>query len=237
MAEILCQEGTDDQITFALNRSMRECGGYPVRLPHILQRMAGTSDGRPGVEEAWASCPKDEETSCVWTQEMCEAFGAARPLLRDGDSVGARMTFKEVYSRLVENARREGVSVRWEPSLGWDKGDRVRALAEAVEKKRFRADAALNLLAPQEQTQLLMALTVGTEKQLPGETEPITGMLPGFLGLLQQLRMEGAVPAGCDPGPPKPGRQPMTTDELEERRAQLRNQAELLMKKALTGAK
>jgi hypothetical protein len=141
------------------------------------------------------------------------------------------MTFKEVYPRIVDIARRQSVPVRWKVSLGWDMTDRVRALAEAVEKKRISAGTALNLLTPEARDQLLMALPAGTAKQLPGKAEPITRMLPGFPGLLQRMRMEDVVPAGCDPGLPKPEGHVMTADELKERRSRLRHEAQVLRKR------
>ena len=122
-----------------------------------------------------------------------------------------------------------------EPSLGWDKADQVRALAEAVEKKQISADAVLNLLAPEERDQLLMALPAATARQLPGKTEPMTRILPGFPGVLQRMRMEDVVPAGCDPGSPKPEGRAMTAEELKDRRTQLRHQAELLRKQQTGG--
>ncbi|MBZ5721173.1 MAG: hypothetical protein LAO03_12410 [Acidobacteriia bacterium] len=232
MAADLASLYTDAQIIAALARVRLECRFIaPV---DIIERIpgAGADDGRPGVEEAWALCPKDESSSCVWTEEMMEAFGVARPMLQAGDHVAARMTFKEAYSRALESARREGIPVRWEPSLGWDKSDRVRALTEAVEKKRIRSDAALNLLAPEQADQLLMALPAESGKRmLVGEVRPVTQILTGFAGILQQMRMEGVVPADCDPGPPKPARRAMTPEELEERRAVLRQQAATVLVK------
>lgn len=238
MTADLASRYTDEQIIVALERVRRECRF--IALVDIIERIpgAGADDGRPGVEEAWALCPKDEDSSCVWTDEMAEAFGVARPMLRAGDQVAARMAFKEVYPRLLESARLDGEPVRWKLSLGFDHADRVRALAEGVEKKRITRNVALNLLPPEQKEQLLMGLPAESGKRmLPGEVMPVTQLLPGFKGVLQRMRMEGAVPAGCDPGPPKPEPQPMTAEELEKRRAQLRHQAELLMKKPLSAAK
>ena len=35
--------------------------------------------------------PFDETTSVVWTEEMCEAWAIARPMIEDGETVAARM--------------------------------------------------------------------------------------------------------------------------------------------------
>jgi hypothetical protein len=145
MTADLASRYTDEQIVAALVRVRLECRF--ISLAEIIERIpgAGADDGRPEVEEAWAMIPKSEDGSIVWTVEMAEAFGAARQLVRDGDSIGARMTFKEVYARLVAKAHRENIPVRWVPSLGWD---RVRALSEAVQKQRITPDAALSVLGP-----------------------------------------------------------------------------------------
>jgi hypothetical protein len=231
MTADLASRYTDEQITAALERVRVECRF--IALVDIIERIPGSGDddGRPGVEEAWSLCPKDDQHSAVWTTEMAEAFGAARPLLLSGDQVAARMAFKEVYSHLLENARRDGTPVRWEMSLGYDPADRVRALSEAVEKRRITQDSALFPLSPELREQLLMALPAqAPDRTLGGEVKPVTQQLPGFAGLLQQMRMEDSVPVGCDPGPPKPERLPMTAEELSERRAHLRHQAQTLQR-------
>ncbi len=226
MTADLAARYSDEQILAALVRVRLEC--RYVSLAEIIERIpgAGADDGRPDVEEAWAMIPKTEDGSIVWTAEMAEAFGTARQLVVGGDLIGARMTFKEAYPRIVARARRENIPVRWVPSLGWDKLDRVRALAEGVQKQRMTAEAALNLLGPEQQDLLVMALPAAARLMLPGETKPPEQVLPGFAGVLQRIRMENLVPEGCEPGPPKPERSAMTPDELSARRQQLREQAE-----------
>ncbi len=102
-------------------------------------------DGRPGPEEAWAMIPKDEAGSVVWSEEMALAFGVARHLLDEGDSVGARMAFKESYAKHVSVARDQGRPVRWSPSLGHDPRGRDAALSEAVTAGRLTYEHAQEL--------------------------------------------------------------------------------------------
>ena len=91
--------------------------------------------------------PQDEAGSTVWTDEMAAACGVARHLLAEGDRIGARMAFKEAYSRLVAQARDDGKPVRWSPSLGHDPGGREAVLQEAVRLGRLSiAHAAVELL-------------------------------------------------------------------------------------------
>jgi hypothetical protein len=100
---------------------------------------AVADDGRPGAEEAWAMSVRatDEAATVVWTAEMCEAFGVCRPLLDIGDEVGARMAFKESYTRLIQDARARRVEPAWTASLGFDAAARDAVLLPHVEAGRL----------------------------------------------------------------------------------------------------
>jgi hypothetical protein len=103
-------------------------------------------DGRPGVEEAWAMWPHDESASAVITDEMAEAMSIAGPLLAEGDKIGARMAFKEAYTRLVNEAKAMNKPVRWFASLGHEKEGREEVLKEAVRLGRLTGEHAQSLL-------------------------------------------------------------------------------------------
>lgn len=121
----------------------------PVPADILAQiESAAADDGRPGVEEAWAMAFRatDEAATIVWTDEMSEAFGVARPLLLAGDEVAARMAFKESYQRLVDEARAERVQVKWSATLGHDTTGRNAALLPHVQAGRI--DGALLIEAP-----------------------------------------------------------------------------------------
>ncbi len=119
-------------ILTALTRCRRELKTFPA-ISDILIRI---DDGRPGVEEAWAMLPKDEDTSVVWTDEMRDAFGSVR-LLLDEDPIAARMAFREIYSKTLADARASRRPIVWMPSLGLDARARESVLREAVEKGRL----------------------------------------------------------------------------------------------------
>lgn len=119
-----------EQISKALAKCRAEIRTFPT-MADILVRL---DDGRPGPEEAWAMIPQDEEASVVWTEEMREAYGIARPLLLDDDPIAARMAFKESYTRLVADARRSNYRVSWNVSLGHSESGRAIALKIAVER-------------------------------------------------------------------------------------------------------
>lgn len=121
------------QVLGALTRCRREVKGRLV-LADVINRL---DDGRPGVEEAWAMIPQDEGRSSVWTEEMQRAFGVAYPLLNEGDSVSARMAFKEAYQRECQKARDEGVAVRWTATLGHEQAGRDQAQHDATQRNRM----------------------------------------------------------------------------------------------------
>lgn len=114
----------------------------PTPADVLAQIEAMTHDGRPGVEEAWAMIPTGEDQTVVWTAEMAEAFNAAAPLINAGDRIAARMTFKEVYERLLSQAKRTGKPVVWLASLGSDVEKRKRALTTAIEAGLLSPEAA-----------------------------------------------------------------------------------------------
>lgn len=73
----------------------------------------------------------DEAKTVVWTDEARAAFSIARPVLAEGDKVGARMAFRDAYDRLVRESRERAMPARWSASLGWDKALRESALRHA----------------------------------------------------------------------------------------------------------
>ncbi len=132
-----------DQVLGALNRCRKELKGR-LTLADILSRL---EDGRPSPEEAWAiaySTLGNEDITVVWTDEITQALGVARPL--ENDRVAARMAFLEAYRRKVQEARDEHQPVRWIPSLGQDPHGREEVLLEAVRQGRLSAPHVAGLL-------------------------------------------------------------------------------------------
>lgn len=118
-----------------------QAGRFPPKPADLIGHLRGASadDGRPGAEEAWAIAvtSTDERATVVWTQDMAEAFAIAQPVLAMGDDVGARMAFKESYSRIVAQRRAQGVAPSWSAALGWDSAGREKALVDAVRLNRL----------------------------------------------------------------------------------------------------
>lgn len=142
----------EHQVLGALSRCRRELKGR-LTIADILSRL---DDGRPGVEEAWAMAPKSEAETVVWTEEMSQAMAAASDLLESGDSIGARMAFKEVYQKLCQQARDRCIPVSWSASLGWDVAGRESALTAAVIAGRLTTDQA-KIYIPEVDLQKLIA--------------------------------------------------------------------------------
>ncbi|HEV6964611.1 hypothetical protein [Roseateles sp.] len=132
----------------------------------ILAQIEGAAadDGRPGPEEAWALvlAGQDEQRTVVWTAEIAEAAGIARPVLLAGDEVGARMAFKEAYSRLVADARAARRPVAWSVSEGHDVAGRAAAIRAAVEAGRLPTTQLQALPAPAERGDTPLLTLVGT---------------------------------------------------------------------------
>ena len=105
-------------------------------------------DGRPGAEEAWAIAlsSRDEADTVVWTLECAEAFALCKPVLDMGDEVGARMAFKEAYTRITASARAAGRPAVWSASLGWDMVKRTAVLSKASTAGLLPAPAVSMLL-------------------------------------------------------------------------------------------
>lgn len=130
------------QVLEALTRCRRELKGR-LTIADVLTRIY---DGRPDPEEAWALMPRDESSSVVWTEEMAQAFGVAYPLIRDGETVSARMAFLERYRTLVREARDAGRPAKWMPSLGHDPMGRESVLLEAARLGRLSQSHVAGLL-------------------------------------------------------------------------------------------
>ncbi len=82
----------------------------PADLLNILH-----NDGRPGAEEAWAIVQQTRggEPGLSWTAEMAMAWEACAVVVEAGDPIGGRMAFREVYLRMVAEARRAQRPVAW----------------------------------------------------------------------------------------------------------------------------
>lgn len=120
----------------------------PADVIAMIDRMA--PDGRPTADEAWAIYPRNEADSAVINDEITTAIQSVQYLLDEGDTIAARMAFKDAYNRIIQQARDAGIKPRWFASLGHSEEGRTKALNEAVRLNRISKDYAQSLLpAPQ----------------------------------------------------------------------------------------
>lgn len=125
-------------------------GKFPPVPAHLVAQIEGMTpgDGRPGAEEAWALVlpALDEQETVVWTEEMQAAFELCRPVLERGDEIGARMAFKEAYSRMVVDAGRNNRPVKWQLSPGRNAAKRAQVIEQAAAVGRLPAPQTSLLL-------------------------------------------------------------------------------------------
>lgn len=145
-------------------------GQFVPKPADLIYQIEGalSSDSRPGVEEAWAIAlaAVDENETIVWTEEMSAAFWTCKPVLDQGDEVGARMAFKESYSRLVNAARKAGTPVKWQVTPGKNRQRHLIVYQRNVELGRLPAlehDSPLLLQGPPSTKQLDEASRKGLE--------------------------------------------------------------------------
>ena len=133
----------EEQLIAALTRCRRELRGR-LTVADVLDRMV-LAGRHPTANEAWGLvlASRDESDTVVWTDQIAEAAGIAQPVLDAGDDVGARMSFRDAYDRIL---RESPEPPRWFPSLGSDLERRSAALDRAVRSGLLTHQHASGLL-------------------------------------------------------------------------------------------
>jgi hypothetical protein len=135
------------EVRKALSDYVKTPGNKFSPKPADLIEIIGNHDGRPGAEEAWATCPMSESESAYWTEETAQAYAAAAVEMLDrGDKIGARMAFREAYTKRVAEARANKIPVTWSFSPGHDKHGREVTLTHAISLGRVSLTRAKMLL-------------------------------------------------------------------------------------------
>lgn len=186
-------------------------------------------DGRLGPEEAWALALRagDEAETVVWTPEICKALEAARPVLVRGDEVGARMAFREAYTRLVGAARADMVPVQWQVTLGQDLERRQLVLQAAIADGRLPVATGLTghvseLLLTHAPRGSVLLLTGGEDSGSDGDPPNRAAAVAGLQALRQQLTVREAGPsadalarAATEAAKARTAEIPLTSEEAE----------------------
>ena len=175
----------DEILSVALDRCRNEVKG---RLsPKDIHDRILSMDGRPGADEAWALMPRSEDDSVCWTWDMVVAFADVRTMT---DRVAARRSFIDKYTRIVEEARREGDPVRWMVSQGHDPSGREGCVRVALERGLITGQTA-EILCPGINAPALPA------PQQPRELPPMDINTAGPTEVREHLkRLVGYRPAG-----------------------------------------
>lgn len=177
-------------------------GRFPPTPADIVAQLKGAAenDGRPGAEEAWtiALQAMDEAASACWTAEIAQALPAARVVLANGDEVGARMAFREVYTRLVDDARARRRPVEWSLTFGHDPQRRAIAARQAVELGRLPAAQVPLLLEAGHEHAGDVLLLADQSAPPPGVTAAAARALAELHALGEQMRAAGGPPITID---------------------------------------
>lgn len=161
----------------AVLKSLRRCFKELKFFPTVSEIIDRIDDGRPGTEEAWALAPKHDDSAAYLNDEIMGAWKSANDLLREGgDMIAARMTFKEVYERVVKENRSSGKVPKWFLSRASGRGSEVSnqaAMRDAIEKKRISIQSVLALLPD-------FTLST-TENKLIGISKPQVGNIQNLI--------------------------------------------------------
>lgn len=170
-------EYSDDEISEGLRLCRRELTGR-LTLASIIERI-NRNDGHLGANEAWAIAlqASDESATVVITEQITNAVAAAKPILDNGDEVGARMAFIEAYKRYVDKARQQGQAAEWYPSLGWDTEKRKEVIEKAITdgllQQRDVQNLALEHVKPAGDLKLLAGPSALTDDELNKSREEV----------------------------------------------------------------
>lgn len=170
---------TLDAVRDALNAHAQDpqAGQFLPKIADIRRQIeAKRDDGHPGPDEAWAIAlpARHESASVVWTPQIAAAFfGAAMPLLDEGDKIAARRAFIERYEREVAQARRDGIEAEWAPSFGSNPMLRAEAVESAALSGRISGEHAQKLLpAPEFTEHSLRLLESASSRRVAGDHRP-----------------------------------------------------------------
>ncbi|MCK5127673.1 MAG: hypothetical protein KAR42_15555 [candidate division Zixibacteria bacterium] len=140
----------------AINRHIQDPNrGRFFPLPaDVAAQLPKAGDAWLTGDEAWALCPKDEQSSAATCDEIMNALQVANELIWSGDLIAARRAFIDNYNRQVDEAKLEGRAPKWWASLGFDEHSRHKAETKVIELNNLALpmDKRKELPAPQNQS-------------------------------------------------------------------------------------
>jgi hypothetical protein len=147
MLKLDLSEFSDEQIIKALKKCRNELKYFPS-IAEIRERI---DIGHLEPNEAWSICPKTDNESVCWTNEIEIAYHVAYSLILSGDLIAARMAFIESYKKQLCFARENHIIPQWKLSFGYNKDHRIAIGKEAIEKKLLPYYEVQKLLPEMEQ--------------------------------------------------------------------------------------
>jgi hypothetical protein len=127
-----------DTLLAAIKKHVQTARFAPVPND-IIELIASHSGSKHlSADEAWVIALNsfDEFETVVWTREIAEARSIACSIYLSGDTIAARMAFKEAYNRIVKTAGEP----KWFVNVGFDAARRADAVKEAILLKRLPAN-------------------------------------------------------------------------------------------------
>lgn len=163
-----------DDVRLAVNRHIQdpERGRFFPLPADISAQLPSISDAWLTGDEAWAMCPKDEESSAATCDEIMSALDVAKDLIYAGDMVAARRSFIDNYNRQVEGAKREGRIPKWWASLGFDEHSRHKAETKVVEMNNLALPASERKALPEPPQQAYISLDHLASKAAEKSADP-----------------------------------------------------------------
>lgn len=136
-----------DQVRDAFNRHMVGKRGTFCPVPADILSYLTLDSGHLSPDEAWALAltSTDESETIIWTDEIAQAMGAARPCIDAGDKYGARLAFLSAYERNLKTAP---LKPRWWPTLGDNKLRREDVLLRGIEDGRLSLEYYGKMISP-----------------------------------------------------------------------------------------
>lgn len=128
-----------------------ERGRFAPKVADVVAVLGAVDpDAWPSPDEAWGIAVRtfDEADTCIVCDEIMTARESCEPVMKLGDEVGARMTFRDVFDRQRRAAIANGRKPRWWMTPGYDRTLRAQRLAEAVALKRIPPSVLVGLEAP-----------------------------------------------------------------------------------------
>lgn len=138
----LLKEYATEEVQGAIFAHMKTAKFFPSPAELIEKIPSAKRFSHIGADEAWtiALASFDENATVVWTKPIQEARAIASEIYATGDTIGARMAFKEAYKRIVDQTPK----AEWTVCAGWDARQRLAAVKAAQQLGRLPGDYRIN---------------------------------------------------------------------------------------------